>query len=133
AARTRTLEAGAPGSSLVDQGPTRQVEEDVLERGAAHEHAVRLETELVHVRGGRVAVVRVEQQAVRERFEPAHEAVQARGELGRDFLRTVLRAETKLDHLARGKTADELEGRALGGDLALVHDDEPVAELLGLV
>src|SRR5439155_24606888 len=118
AASTRTLEAEAPRSSLVDQGPPRQMKEDILERGAAHQHAVRLQTELVEVRGGCVAVVRVEQQAVRQGFEPAHEAVHPRGELGRDLLRPVLPAETKLDHLARGITADELQRRALRRDLA---------------
>src|SRR5438128_1602516 len=51
----------------------------------------------------------------------------------REVVELRFRAETELDHLACGIAADELERRALGGDLALVHDDEPVAELLGLV
>ena len=42
-------------------------------------------------------------------------------------------AESHLEHLARGVAADQLGGRALGHDRALVDDHEPIAELLGLV
>ena len=87
----------------------------------------------MQVRSGGVAVVRVEEQAVRQRLESAHEAVLSRAQLGRDFLRTVLPAKTKLDDLAGGIPLDELLRRPFCGDLALVHDDEAVAELFGLV
>ena len=41
--------------------------------------------------------------------------------------------EAQLEHLAGGVARDQLARRALGDDPALVHDDEPVAQLLGLV
>ena len=41
--------------------------------------------------------------------------------------------EAQLDDLARGVALDELARRALGDDPRLVHDHEPVAQLLGLV
>ena len=42
-------------------------------------------------------------------------------------------AEPELGDLARGVGLDQLARAALGDDQALVHDDQPVAELLGLV
>ena len=81
----------------------------------------------------RVAVVRVEQQAVRQRLEPAGEPVEACCHLRRHLLGRALGAEAELYDLTCRVTADELLRRALGGDLALVHDDEPVAELFRLV
>ena len=41
--------------------------------------------------------------------------------------------EAQLDHLLGGVRLDQLARRALGGEAPLVHDDQPVAELLGLV
>ena len=71
------------------------MKEDVLESRAADEHAVWLETELVDVRRGGIAVVRIEQQPVRKCLEPADQAVQARRELGSDFLRAVFSGESE--------------------------------------
>ena len=41
--------------------------------------------------------------------------------------------EAQLEHLAGRVLGDEGSRAALGDDAAVVHDDEPVAELLGLV
>ena len=41
--------------------------------------------------------------------------------------------EAQLEHLAGGPLLDQRTRAALGDDPAVVHDDEPVAELLGLV
>ena len=80
------------------------MQEDVLERRAADEHALWLKTELVDVRCGSVAVVRVEEQPVRQCLEPGTSRL-ARRELGGDFLRTVFPTKPKLDSLALWNTA----------------------------
>ena len=41
--------------------------------------------------------------------------------------------EAQFDHLTGRVLADEVGRRALGDDATAVHDDQPVAELLGLV
>ena len=45
----------------------------------------------------------------------------------------VVGVETELEHLAGGVLVDQRTRRPLRDDLAVVHDDEAVAELLGLV
>ncbi|EMY33032.1 phenol hydroxylase [Arthrobacter crystallopoietes BAB-32] len=77
---------------------------------------------------GRFAVVSVDQDAVRQRLQPLPDPLQ----LGRDR-GVAFRAEAQLKHLAGGVLVDQRGGRAFGHDPALVHDDQPVAELLGLV
>jgi len=75
-----------------------------------------------------VAVLGVDEDAVRQRLDPVDETVHPElGRLGRPV------GEAQLDDLTRRVTADQLERRALGDDLPVVHHDEPVAELLGLV
>ena len=76
----------------------------------------------------RLAVRRVDQHAVGQRLDALAEACEGGGRR-----RVALRAEPQLDHLARGVPADELGGRALGHDPAVVDDHQPVAQLLGLV
>src|ERR1700733_4662068 len=44
-----------------------------------------------------------------------------------------LRIEAELNHLWRAVALDQLTRRALGGEPAVVHHDQPVAQLLGLV
>ena len=56
--------------------------------------------------------------------DPIEPAVEGLGDPGR---------EAELRHLAGGVPLDELARAALGHDLRLVHDDEPVAQLLRLV
>ena len=77
---------------------------------------------------GRLAVVGVEQDPVGEPLDPLGEAVELAVERLLDAGR-----EAQLGDLARRVALDQLARRALGDDLRLVHDDEPVAELLGLV
>ena len=55
---------------------------------------------------------------------PVELAVERLGDPGR---------EAQLGHLACRVALDELARAALGDDLRLVHDDQPVAQLLGLV
>ena len=82
----------------------------------------------MHRGGGTVAVVGVEQDPVRQHLDPAAEVAQLVGH------RLVLPGlEADLDHLAAGPPPDELRRRALGDDPGLVHDHQPVAQLLGLV
>ena len=87
-----------------------------------------MESEIVHAVGGGIAVVGVEEHPVRQRLDPPGEAVDAALQVAREF-----GAEPELDHLTRRVAPDELERRALGDDSALVHHDEPIAQLLGLV
>ena len=49
------------------------------------------------------------------------------------LLGPLLQTEPKLDHLTGRVAADQLLRRSLGSDRALVHHDEAVAELFGLV
>ena len=101
---------------------------DVLERAPPDEHALGHEPPLVDpVRGG-IAVVRVEEHAVRQRLHARNEPVRPVGEVVRPGV-----AEAQLDDFARRVALDQLSRRSLGDDLPLVHDDEAVAELLGLL
>src|SRR2546430_1734947 len=125
-ARTRTCEAR---SSLVDEGPSRQMEEHVLERRPAHERALGIDAELVDAVRREVAVVRVQHEPAAQNLDAPREPVDAVRQVGR----RLLRREAELDDLTCGIAADQLDRRPLRGDLALVHDDESVAELLGLV
>ena len=78
---------------------------------------------------GRLAVVGVDEHAVRQALDALADAVELpverrRGRPTGKRSSVTSRVEYSLDQLAR---------RALGDDLRLVHDDEPVAQLLGLV
>src|SRR5215469_2746057 len=65
----------------VDQAAARQVQEDVFEAGAAHQGAVGDEPEVVHLFHHLLAVVGVEEQAVREDLEALCQSVHALGDL----------------------------------------------------
>ena len=71
---------------------------------------------------------RVDQDPVREHLERGAEPL----EPAVDAVPVAV-GEAQLDHLALDVLLDERTRRALGHDLALIHDHEPVAELLGLV
>ena len=71
------------------------MQEDVLERAPANENAVRDEPALVHPVGRRVAVVRVEEDAVGQDLDPVDEPVRPVAQVVR--LRVV---EPELDDLA---------------------------------
>ena len=78
---------------------------------------------------GRLAVVGVDQHPVGQHLDALADAVELAVERRRarpigKRSSTTSRVEYSLDQLAR---------RALGDDLRLVHDDQPVAQLLGLV
>ena len=75
-----------------------------------------------------LAVVGVDEDAVRQVLDPLAQPVELAVERLLDADR-----EPELGHLARRVLVDQLARRALGDDLRLVHDDEPVAQLLGLV
>ena len=83
---------------------------------------------LVDGHGGRLAVVGVEQDPVRA----ASSMRSARPSSGRPAS-PGRRLEAQLHDLAGGVSLDELARRALGHDPRLVHDHQPVAQLLGLV
>ena len=82
----------------------------------------------VHGGGGGVAVVGVDEQPVGQHLHPLADAVRPLG-----VVVVVVGVEAQLEHLAGGVLVDERARRALGDDPPVVHDDEPVAELLGLV
>ena len=77
---------------------------------------------------GRVAVVGVDEEAVGQHLEalphPGH---------GVDVPLLLVGVEAQLEHLTGRVLGDECARAALGDDPAVVHDDEPVAQLLGLV
>ena len=77
---------------------------------------------------GRLAVVGVQQDPVRQELGALGDGIEATverlGDVGQ---------EAKLRDFLRRVPLDELARAALGHDLRLVHDDEPVAQLLGLV
>ena len=75
-----------------------------------------------------LAVAGVDEQPVGQHLEPFADPLDLRRAL---LVATV--AETHLEHLASGVLGDQRRRRTLGHDLAVVHHDEPVAELLGLV
>ena len=114
----------------VDQRPAGEAQEDVLEGGAADQHGQRVAG---RARGPAasvsVAVVGVEQQPVGQHLDPVGEVGDPLGELPRGRPT----ANRSSSDLAGGVVADQLRRRALGDDPALVHDHQPVAELLGLV
>src|SRR5690242_8166419 len=124
----RTRRSGAR-SSFVDEAPAREVEEDVLERRAPNKRALYLHAELVDALGGAVAVVGVEQQPAAEGLDATCEAVDPI----REVIRRPLGREPQFDDFACRVAADQLLRRSLRDDLRLVHDDEPVAQLLRLV
>ena len=81
------------------------------------------------LRGDAVAVFGVQHDPIRQRLD----AIGERGQ-GRQCVHLRVRGvEPHFDDLARRVLGDEVPGRALGHDAAAVHDDEPVAQLLGLV
>ena len=82
----------------------------------------------VHLRQRRLAVVGVDEHPVGQHLVAVSDALHLRGTL---FVRTGRIAQ--LQHLARRVLADQCLWRPLGDDATTVHDDEPVAQLLGFV
>ena len=78
---------------------------------------------------GRLAVVGVDEHAVRQPLDAARRGRRA----ARQARSWTSDREPQLGDLAGGVLLDELARRPLGHDLRLVHDDEPVAQLLRLV
>src|ERR671923_2594227 len=81
---------------VVDECSPGQVEEDVLQRRAPHEHAVWVESQIVDAVRSRVAVVRVQQEPVWKRLETPRQTIHSR----RDLLRLLVGAEAELDDLS---------------------------------
>ena len=75
-----------------------------------------------------VAVVGVDEQPVGQHLEPLPDPGHRV-----DVLLLLVGVEAQLEHLAGRVLGDERAGAALGDDPPVVHDDEPVAQLLGLV
>ncbi len=76
-----------------------------------------------------VPVGGVEQDAVRGQLHPfGAELLDLGGRVGQ-----LVGREPQLEDLGGGVAGDELARGALGGDHAVVHHDQPVAQLLGLV
>ena len=82
----------------------------------------------IEVLEGTVTVVGVDEQAVGQGLDALADALDQPGRP-----EVVFHGQAQLEHLSRGVGLDERAGRALGDDPAVVHDDEPVAQLLGLV
>jgi hypothetical protein len=82
----------------------------------------------VHRRQRRVAVVGVDEQPVGQHLD----ALPHVGE-GIEVARLLVGVEAQLEHLAGAVLLDEAARAALRDDAPLVHDDEAVAQLLGLV
>jgi hypothetical protein len=67
---------GTAAGLLVDKGAPRECEEDVLECAPAHEDAVRLDATGVHGAHRALSVVRVDEDAVGEYFQPCSEPLE---------------------------------------------------------
>ena len=80
----------------------------------------------------RLAIVGIDEHPVGQAFDPLRDPVEDPVEASVERIRD-LRREAQLDDLARRVPGDEVARRPLGDDLRLVHDDEAIAELLGLV
>src|SRR5690349_7711513 len=102
-----------------DERPSREAQEDVLERRATHERRERLEPEMRDALERGLAVVGVDEDAVGEHLDPVADTLELPGDL-----RVAVGAEAHLEHLAARVLADERGGGALGHDAALVDDDE---------
>src|SRR5437867_4142662 len=113
---------------LFDQRAAGEPEEDVLQRGAPDEDGLRPNAAFVDGHGDGLAVLGVEEDSIGQHLDPLRDPVKLAVERLLDPGR-----EAQLGHLARRVALDQLARRALRGDLRLVHDDEAVAELLGLV
>src|SRR2546426_9454311 len=128
---SKTWTAGALISSL-DETAAGETEEDVLERAPPDEDALRLEAARVDRSARRLAIVGIDEHPVGQAFDPLRDPVEDPVEASVERIRD-LRREAQLDDLARRVPGEEVARRPLGDDLGLVHDDEAIAELLGLV
>jgi hypothetical protein len=83
--------------------------------------------------GGRgLTVVGVQQQPVGQDLDPGREITNSIRD-GAGQVGVAVVGEAQLRDLPRRVLVDERLGRALGDDLPAVHDDQPIAQLLGLV
>jgi hypothetical protein len=105
------------------------VQEHVFQRGPAHQRREGLKTALADARKHFVPVLDIQQDAIGSRDHPF--GAQIFDFLGR--LLTQLGREPQLKDLGGRVGLDELARGAGGDDLRVVHDDEAVAQLLGLV
>ena len=115
------------GSSF-DQAATGEPEKDVLERTAANERA--LGFDVASLQGGecRFTVGGVDEQAIGQFLDPLGHRFGVR-----DVCRIPSATESEFENLSRGVGRDQFGRRTFGDDPTAVHDDEAVAELLGLV
>src|SRR5829696_5488103 len=63
-------------TSALHQRTTSEMEEDVLQRTSAHQHAARKEVTIVHLIHSRVTVGRVQQDPVRQYLDAITDAIQ---------------------------------------------------------
>src|SRR3954463_14728384 len=109
--------AGGAAMSVLE-GPTREPEEDVLERAPSNVGLLGGDAPGRQRAHGRVAVGRVNDDPVGEAFDTLADAIDS-------LQRTVVLfcvEEAELDHLAGGVPADEFAWRALGHDPSAIHD-----------
>src|SRR5713101_2337006 len=128
ASRSTTRMIGGVATS-VHQDAASQSQEHVLERGAPYESRHRLHACAVQRREGGIAVVGVNEDAIRQRFDAISQLAEER----QRPLAVFGRGETQLRDLPGGVAGDEFARRPLGHDVPAVHDHQPVAQLLGLV
>src|SRR5262245_58769640 len=75
--RKTAADCSAPfGTVLVDKRPPGEREEDVLERAAADEDALRFDAPLVDGADGRFPVVGVDEDPIREHLQPGAEPLE---------------------------------------------------------
>ena len=123
----------------LDQAPAGEPQEHVLEAAAAHQDRLRLDTAMVQLADRPSPASAVEQHPVGQHLDPL-----TRARSGRSAVRRAPRPSRPAPRSPRPRTAARrprgsttarisASGRPLGGDPPAVHDDQPVAELLGLV
>src|SRR5207249_11014302 len=92
--------AGAVIAASLDQAAAGEAEEDVLERAAPDEDALRLEAARVDRSARRLAIVGIDEHPVGQAFDPLRDPVEDPVEPAVERVRD-LRREAQLDDLAR--------------------------------
>src|SRR6266480_6490167 len=114
-------------SRSLDEAPTGEAEEYVLERTAADQAGLGPQSAAVHRNRGCLAVAGVEEDAVGQHLDALRETLELVER------RRGIDRKAKFEHLAGGVLVDEAARRAEGDDLRLVHDDQAITKLLGLI
>ena len=113
----------------VDECPASEPQEDVLERRPPHECALRAQSSFVHLAQSRVTVDRVQKKPVGKDLHPLGDALQPRLQRPRARRgRTAARAPRASRSARSARVALPSAAKR-----PVVHDRQPVAELLGLV